>query len=193
MFRWTLFLLQFKLINFQDWREVYILYLVRYKILASNAHRYNRQVHPIIPIHIHIFVVVVLDISSPLSQCSHYKYNNKQLAGNNVGICSLRALTSQIYSFSVFYEFLIVIKTISGGEIDKLFGTNIKNLIKMFLFFCSSLDWCKKLRITIALCFTGKPQTCFYQTWSYSSSSSETKTGQETSVRLLICIGCSVP
>ena len=152
----------------------------------SNAHRYNRQVHPIIPIHIHIFVVVVLDISSPLSQCSHYKYNNKQLAGNNVGICSLRALTSQIYSFSVFYEFLIVIKTISGGEIDKLFGTNIKNLIKMFLFFCSSLDWCKKLRITIALCFTGKPQTCFYQTWSYNSSSSETKTGQETSVRLLI-------
>ena len=100
---------------------------------------------------------------------------------------------SEIYSFSVFYEFLIVIKTISGGEIDKLFGTNIKNLIKMFLFFCSSLNWCKKLRITIALCFTGKPQTCFYQTWSYSSSSSETKTIQETSVRLLIWIGFSVP
>ena len=111
--------------------------------------------HPIIPIHIHIFVVVVLDISSPLSQCSHYKYNNKQLAGNNVGICSLRALTSQIYSFSVFYEFLIVIKTISGGEIDKLFGTNIKNLIKMFLFFVLLKTGVKSLRITIARCFTG--------------------------------------
>ena len=65
------------------------------------------------------------------------------------------SLPSQIYSFSVFYEFLIVIKTISGGEIDKLFGTNRKNLIKMFLFFVLLKTGVKSLRITIARCFTG--------------------------------------
>ena len=95
------------------------------------------------------------------------------------------SLASQIYSFSVFYEFLIVIKTISGGEIDKLFGTNRKNLIKMFLFFCSSQNWCKKLRITIARCFTGNRNLKLVFTKLGITRSLETKTGQETSVRLL--------
>ena len=74
------------------------------------------------------------------------------------------------------------------------YSEQIEKFNKNVSIFCSSQNWCKKFKDNNSPVFyrEQKPQTCFYQT--SSSCSSETKSGQETSVRrLLLCLSCSAP